>query len=84
MVAIRGIAIRFYTHNPVPVNMHYRDLFVSYRELLLASCRPLGIVKIVMYVLVCYLPQLQHHAPGASESRSLALLARLKVDLWTL
>ena len=28
--------------------------------------------------------QLQHHAPGASESRSLALLARLRVDLWTL
>ena len=43
-----------------------------------------GFVKIVMYVLVCYLPQLQHHAPGASESRSLALLARLRVDLWTL
>ena len=45
MVAIRGIAIRFYTHNPVPVNMHYRDLFVSYRELLLASCRPVGICE---------------------------------------
>ena len=28
--------------------------------------------------------QLQLHAPGASESRSLALLARLRVDLWTL
>ena len=45
MVAIRGIAIRFYTHNLVPVNMHYRDLFVSYRELLLASCRPVGICE---------------------------------------
>ena len=28
--------------------------------------------------------QLQHHAPGMSESRSLALLARSRVDLWTL
>ena len=84
MVAIRGKTIRFYTHNPVPVNMHCRDLFISYRDFYLLAIGLWGFVKIVMYVLVCYLPQLQHHAPGASESRSLALLARLRVDLWTL
>ena len=28
--------------------------------------------------------QLQHHAPGASEGRSLALLGRSSLDLWTL
>ena len=84
MVAIRDIAIRFYTHNPVPVNMHCMDLFISYRDFYLLAIGLWGLVKIVICVLVCYLPQLQHHAPGASESRSLALLARLRVDLWTL
>ena len=84
MVAIRDIAIRFYTHNPVPVNMHCGDLFISYRDFYLLAIGLWGFVKIVMWVLVCYLPQLQHHAPGASESRSLALLACLRVDLWTL
>ena len=84
LVALRGIAIRFYTHNPVPVNMHCRDLFISYRDFYLLAIGLWGFVKIVICVLVYYLPQLQHHAPGASESRSLALLARSRVDLWTL
>ena len=84
MVAIRDIAIRSYTHNPVPVNMHCMDLFISYRDFYLLAIGLWGLVKIVICVLVCYLPQLQHHAPGASESRSLALFARLRVDLWTL
>ena len=84
MVAIRDIAIRFYTHNPVPVNMHCMDLFISYRDFYLLAIGLWGLVKIVICVLVCYLPQLQHHAPGASESRSLALLARSRLDLWTL
>ena len=83
LVALRGIAIRFYTHNPVPVNMHCRDLFISYRDFYLLAIGLWGFVKIVICVLVYYLPQLQHHAPGASESRSLALLARSSLDLWT-
>ena len=69
-----GTAIRFYTLNPVPVNIHCRDLFVSYRDLYLLAVGLWECTQIVIVVLICYLPQLQHHAFGASEVRSLALL----------
>ena len=81
LVTLRGTAIRFYTHNPVPVNIHCRDLFVSYRDLYLLAIGLWEYIQMVIFVLVCYLPQLQHHAPGASEGRSLALLARSSLDL---
>ena len=84
LVMLRGTAIRFYTHNPVPVNIHCRDSFVSYRDLYLLALGLWGFVKMVICVLVYCLLQLQHHAPGASEGRSLALLARSSLDLWTL
>ena len=79
-----GTVIRFYTLNPVPVNIHCRGLFVSYRDLYLLAIGLWGCNKIVIVVLICYLPQVQHHALGASEVRSLALLALSSVDLWTL
>ena len=31
----------------------------------------------------CLMSKLPHHAPGVSEARSLALLARSSLDLWT-
>ena len=83
-MVLRSTAIRFHTHNPVPVNIHCRDLFVSYRDLYLLAIGLWEYIQMVIFVLVCYLPQLQHHAPGASEGRSLALLARSSLDLWTL
>ena len=79
-----GTAIRFYTLNPVPVNIHCRDLFVSYRDLYLLAVGLWEYNQIVIVVLICYLPQLQHHALGASEVRSLALLGPSSLDLWTL
>ena len=84
LVVLRSTAIRFYTHNPVPVNIHCRDLFVSYRDLYLLAIGLWEYTQMVIFVLVCYLPQLQHHALGALEVRSLALLGPSSLDQLTL
>ena len=84
LVVLRSTAIRFYTHNPVPVNIHCRDLFVSYRDLCLLAIGLWEYIQVVIFVLVCYLPQLQHHALGALEVRSLTLLGPSSLDQWTL
>ena len=84
LVVLRSTAIRFYAHNPVPVNVHCRNLFVSYRDLYLLAVGLWEYTQIVIFVLVCYLPQLQHHTLGALEGRLLALLAPSSLDQWTL
>ena len=53
------------------------------RDLYLFSYRIVGLGIDSNVLSLCYLPQLLHFAPGASENRSLASVDLLKLDLRT-
>ena len=83
LVVLRGMAIRFTHITLYQVNIHSWDCLFSYRDLLLVSCKLVGIYSVI-FVLVCSLPQFQHHALGALEVRSLALRGLLSCVQLTL
>ena len=83
LVVLRGMAIRFIHITLYQVNIHSWDCLFSYRDLYLLAVGLWGYTQIVILFLLLS-PQLQHHALGALEVKSLTLrgpLSRIQLTL---
>ena len=81
-ILVEGTANRYPLITLLQVGIHGLGIYLlSYRDFYILSCRPVGVIQMVIVVLASYLPQYQ--APGVLAIVSLALLGTYRADQQT-